>query len=130
MTKRTNPWKKQLENYRELLKKYQDYEEVEAALKIDISRMNLQNICWYAAYYHGAMAGMRLLGEHLILHTKGEDKVLAESLIRLVSSDVRNANLFFDGYSIGLKNHQYKGKKLIKVDSYFFERISARRPIE
>lgn len=130
MTKRKNPWKKQLEYYRELLKKYQDYEEVEAALKIDISRMNLTNVCWYAAYYHGAMAGMRLLGEHLILHTKGEDKVLAESLIRLVSSDVRNANLFLDGYPIAFRNHQRKGKKLIKVDSYFYERISVIKPIE
>lgn len=130
MSKRTNPWKKELEYYRELLRKYQDYEEVEEALKIDISRMNLKNVCWYAAYYHGTMVGMRLLGEHLIHHTKGEDKVLAESLIRLVSSNVRNANLLFDGYSIGLKNHQYKGKKLIKVDSYFHERISARKPIE
>lgn len=130
MTKRTNPWKKQLEYYRELLKKYQDYEEVEAALKIDISRMNLQNICWYAAYYHGAMAGMRLLGEHLIDYTKGDDNVYAESLIRLVSSDVRNANLFLDGYSIAFRNHQRKGKKLIKVDSYFYERISAVKTIE
>ena len=130
MTKRKNPWKKQLEYYRELLKKYQDYEEVEAALKIDISRMNLTNVCWYAAYYHGAMAGMRLLGEHLILHTKGEDKVLAESLIRLVSSDVRNANLFLDGYPIAFRNHQRKGKNLIKVDSYFYERISVIKPIE
>lgn len=130
MTKRTNPWKKQLEYYRELLKKYQDYEEVEAALKIDISRMNLTNVCWYAAYYHGAMAGMRLLGEHLINYMKGEDKVYAESLIRLVSSDVRNANLFLDGYSIAFRNHQRKGKKLIKVDSYFYERISAIKPIE
>ena len=130
MAKRENPWKKELEYYRELLKKYQDYEEVEAALKIDISRMNLKNVCWYAAYYRGAMDGMRLLGEHLIHHTKGDDKVLAESLIRLVSSNVRNANLFFDGYSIALRNHQYKGKKLIKVDSYFYERISARKPIE
>lgn len=130
MTKRTNPWKKKLEYYRELLKKYQDYEEVEAALKIDISRMNLHNICWYAAYYHGAMAGMRLLGEHLIDYTKGDDKVYAESLIRLVSSDVRNANLLLDGYPIAFRNHQLKGKKLIKVDSYFFERISAMKPIE
>lgn len=130
MTKRTNPWKKQLEYYRELLKKYQDYEEVEAALKIDISRMNLTNICWYAAYYHGAMAGMRLLGEHLIDYTKGDDNVYAESLIRLVSSDVRNANLFLDGYSIAFRNHQRKGKKLIKVDSYFYERISAVKTIE
>lgn len=130
MTKRTNPWKKQLEYYRELLKKYQDYEEVEAALKIDISRMNLQNICWYAAYYYGAMAGMRLLGEHLIHYTKGDDNVYAESLIRLVSSDVRNANLFLDGYPTAFRNHQRKGKKLIKVDSYFYERISAIKPIE
>lgn len=130
MGKRKNPWKKELEYYRELLRKYQDYEEVEAALKIDISRMNLTNVCWYAAYYNGALVGMRLLGEHLIHHTKGEDKVLAESLIRLVTGNVRNANLFFDGYSIGLRNHQYKGKKLIKVDSYFFERVSARKVIE
>ena len=130
MGKRTNPWKKDLEYYREKLRKYQDYEEVEASLKIDISRMNLTNVCWYAAYYNGALAGMRLLGEHLIHHTKEEDKVLAESLIRLVTSNVRNANLFFDGYSIGQRNHQYKGKKLIKVDSYFFERVSARKVVE
>ena len=24
-------------------------------MKIDISRMNLKNVCWYAAFYHGAM---------------------------------------------------------------------------
>ena len=92
--------------------------------------MNLQNICWYAAYYHGAMAGVRLMGEHLIHYAKGEDKVYAESLIRLVSSDVRNVNLFLDGYSIAFRNHQLKGKKLIKVDSYFYERISAIKTIE
>lgn len=73
---------------------------------------------------------MRLLGGHLIHHMKGEDKVYAESLIRLVSSDVRNANLFLDGYSIAFRNHQCKGKKLIKVDSYFYERISAIKTIE
>ena len=50
--KRNKPYAYPLKKYREILLKYQEFEEVEEALRIDPDRINLRHVFFFSALYN------------------------------------------------------------------------------
>lgn len=71
--KRNNPYAYSLKKYREALLKYQEFEEVEEALRIDPGRINLRHVFFFSAWYNGMRTGMiKLAEEEFLPAIKGE----------------------------------------------------------
>lgn len=127
--KKGNPYEKTLQQYRECLKKYIDEEEVRQALEQPV-QFNLTNIRYYSAYYQGALAGLRKAAEWMMMRMKGEEKVYVQAELDLITKDLRHAEMFLSGQPIRYRNHERKGKKLVKCEAYFFERMSVDVEVE
>lgn len=127
--KKKNPHQRLLDMYREQLKKYIDEEEVRQALEQPV-QFNLTNIRYYSAYYQGALAGLRKAAEWMMMRMKGEEKVYVQAELDLITKDLRHAEMFLSGQPIRYRNHERKGKKLVKCEAYFFERVSMDVEVE
>lgn len=116
-----------LQKYKEALEGYRDYNEAQAALEVDPSLINLHKVAHYAAFYGGArLAIKKLAEEELIPCIKGNDKVYAKAVTDLVTGSIRNTQLYLEQYSIGFRNHESKGKKLVKCEAYFYKNVNAK----
>ena len=128
--KKKNVYLKILERYREYLKKYIQEEEVRAALDVPLDKLNLNNVMYYSAYYHGARAALRLAADWFEPHLKGDDKVYVRASLELAMKDLRYTELFMNGQPMRYRNHEYKGKKLVKCEAYFYEEVKMHLEVE
>lgn len=127
--KKKNIYEKRLNTYRELLKKFIDEEEVRVALEQPV-RLNLTNVYYYSAYYQGARMGILRASEWMLDRIKGEEKVYAKAELDLITKDVRYTEMFLQGQTIRYRNHEKKGKKLVKCEAYFSERVTMDVEVE
>lgn len=121
--KKKNSYQRILERYREYLNKYIQEEEVRAALDVPLDKLNLNNVVYYSAYYHGAMAALRFAADWFKPHLYGDDKVYVMASLELAMKDLRYTELFMNGQPMRYRNHEYKGKKLVKCEAYFYEEV-------
>lgn len=129
--KRNNPYAYPLKKYRETLLKYQEFEEVEEALRIDPDRINLRRVFLFSAWYNGMRTGMIKLAEEEFLPViKGENRIYAKATLDLITSSIDNVHLYMDGHRIGFRNHERKGNKLVKCEAYFYENVTIKREIK
>ena len=127
--KKRNIYEKRLNTYRELLKKFIDEEEVRVVLEQPV-RLNLTNVHYYSAYYQGARMGILRASEWMLDRIKGEEKVYAKAELDLITKDVRHTEMFLQGQTIRYRNHEKKGKKLVKCEAYFSERVTMDVEVE
>ena len=127
--KKKNTPSRILTYYRKELEKYIHEEEIQAALEQPI-RLNLTNVRQYSAYYQGARAGLIKAMEWSMMRMKGEEKVYVQAELDLIKKDLRHAEMFLSGQPIRYRNHERKGKKLIKCEAYFFERVTIDIEVE
>lgn len=125
-----NPYQKTLDRYRKELEKYIGEEEVRAALDIPLDRLNLNNVMQYGAYYHGARMALLLAMEYFNLATKGDDKVYNKAVFELAIQSPRHTEMFLQRQPIRFRNHERKGKKLIKCEAYFYEKVTMDVEVE
>lgn len=86
--------------------KYQEFEEVEEALRIDPGRINLRHVFFFSAWYNGMRTGMIKLAEEEFLPViKGEARVYAKATLDLITSSIDNVHLYMEGHRIGFRNH-------------------------
>ena len=128
--KKKNSYQRILERYREYLKKYIQEEEVRAALDVPLDKLNLNNVVYYSAYYHGARAALRLAADWFEPYLKGGDKVYVRAALELAMKDLRHTELFMNGQPMRYRNNEYKGKKLVKCEAYFYEEVKMRLEVE
>lgn len=128
--KKKNPYQKTLDCYRKELEKYIHEEEVRAALDIPLNRLNLNNVMQYGAYYHGARMALLLAMEYFNLTTKGDDKVYNKAIFELVTKSPRHTEMFLARHPIRFRNHEKKGKKLVKCEAYFYEEVTMHIEVE
>ena len=121
--KKKNTPSKLLMYYRKELEKYIHEEEIQTALEQPIM-LNLTNIRQYSAYYQGVRDGLIKAMEWSMMRMKGEEKVYVQAELDLIKKDLRHAEMFLSGQPIRYRNHEQKGKKLIKCEAYFFERVT------
>ena len=121
--KRKNSYQKELDCYREQLVKYIHEEEVRAALDIPLDRLNLSSVMQYGAYYHGAMMALVLASEYMPCFANGDNLVYAKATFELATKSVRHAEMFLSRQPYRFRNHERKGKKLIKCEAYFCEDV-------
>ena len=111
--------------------KYQEFEEVEEALRIDPGKINLRRVFLFSAWYNGMRTGMIKLAEEEFLPViKGESRVYAKATLDLITSSIDNVHLYMDGYRIGFRNHERKGNKLVKCEAYFYDNVTIKREIK
>ena len=128
--KKKKPYQKTLDYYREELEKYIHEEEVRAALDIPLDRLNLNNVMQYGAYYHGARMALLLAMEYFNLTAKGDDKVYNKAIFDLATQSPRHTEMFLSRHPIRFRNHERKGKKLIKCEAYFYEEVIMHVEVE
>ena len=127
--KKNNTPSKLLMYYRKELEKYIHEEEIQTALEQPI-QLNLTNVRQYSAYYQGARAGLIKAMEWSMMRMKGEEKVYVQAELDLIKKDLRHAEMFLSGQPIRYRNHEWKGKKLIKCEAYFFESVTIDIEVE
>lgn len=128
--KKRNPYQKILDSYRKVLEKYIGEEEVRVALDIPLDRLNLNNVMQYGAYYHGARMALLLAMEYFNLATKGDDKVYNKAIFELAIQSPRHTEMFLQRQPIRFRNHERKGKKLIKCEAFFYEKVTMEVEVE
>lgn len=130
-TKRNNPYAYPLKKYREALLKYQEFEEVEEALRIDPGKINLRHVFFFSAWYNGMRTGMiKLAEEEFLPAIKGENRVYAKATLDLITSSIDNVHLYMEGHRIGFRNHERKGNKLVKCEAYFYDNVTIKKEIK
>ena len=121
--KRRNSYQRIVDEYRKYLKKYIHEAEVLEALDIPLDRLNLNNVMQYGAYYHGARMALVLASEYIEMFVKGEEKVYAKATFDLATKSVRHTEMFLSRQPFRFRNHERKGKKLIKCEAYFCQDV-------
>lgn len=120
--KKKNTYERLLNQYRETLRKYIDEEEVRIALEQPI-QVNLTNIHYYAAYYRGALAAMRMCFEQYSEQVTAKERPYIRASLELASKSPRHTEMFMQGQPIRYRNHVKKGNKVVSVEAYFFEEV-------
>ena len=75
----------------------------------------------FGHYINGAIHALIKVDELLESYAKPADKIYMRAIVKLALSDVRNAERYLRGDTIGFRNHKRKGTKLISVEAYFIE---------
>lgn len=108
----------------------QDILERRMAVQTDI-KINLHNLAYYSAYYRGARDVVDKLIPYVMRSFRGDEKAYIKAELDLITSSLRNTQLWFDGTQIRYRNWERDKKgKLIKCEAYFVERETITREVK
>lgn len=108
----------------------QDILERRMAVETDI-KIHLQNLVHYSAYYQGARKAADALIPFVMQNFRGDEKVYIKAELDLITSSLRNTQLWLDGTQIRYRNWERDKKgKLIKCEAYFVERETITREVK
>lgn len=111
------------EQENKIIAQAQDILERRMAVNNDI-KVNLQHIAMYAAYYQGALMAVRKITESLLNGNKPkkDDWIYLKAEWDLITSSIRNMQLWLDSTEMRYRNHRRNRKgKLESVECYFVE---------
>lgn len=99
----------------------QDILERRMAVQTDI-KINLQNLAYYSAYYQGARNAAEKLIPYVMQNYRGDEKVYIKAELDLITSSLRNMQIWLDKTQICFRNHKRDKKgKLESCECYFVE---------
>ena len=81
--------------------------------------MEFRNLHNDAIRMDGIRAALFFMQDSFMAYVKPCDVPYARAEIELALKSIENAERYFAGCKIGYRNHERKGKKLVRVEAYF-----------
>ena len=115
------------QRYLDALKDFVTEEELRLA-SLEEPKVNLHNIRYYSAYYNGARKAFSVLGDSRLEY---REKAYKDAVIKLITSDIRYAEIFLTGaHDLCFRNHKRDKKgKLISCEAYFAEKVTIYKEV-